>query len=71
MINKFAERLRELRIENGLKQSDVAQELGLSSSAIAKYEQGKNEPCLDLVIKTAEFFGVTTDYILGVDKSCL
>ncbi len=69
MINKFAERLKLLRIDKGLKQSDLALELGLSSSAIAKYEQGRNEPCLDLVIKIAAFFHVTTDYVLGVDNS--
>lgn len=67
MKNKFAQRMRELRKENGLTQNQVAKMMGLSESAIAKYEQGKNEPTLDFLIAIAKFFKTTTDDLLGLE----
>lgn len=67
MKNKFAQRMRELRKENGLTQNQVAKMMGLSESAIAKYEQGKNEPSLVFLISIAKFFKTTTDDLLGLE----
>ena len=67
MKNKFAQRMRELRKENGLTQNQVEKMMGLSESAIAKYEQGKNEPSLVFLISIAKFFKTTTDDLLGLE----
>ena len=62
----IAERLVELRHEKGLTQQQLADETGLSSSSIARWELRQSEPTASAIIKLAEFFEETTDYILGV-----
>ncbi len=58
--------MKELRTANGLSQMQLAQAVGLSQSAIAKWELGKTEPSASAIILLAAFFGETTDYLLGV-----
>lgn len=61
----FGAKLRWLRERNGLTQANLAQRIGLAShSHIAKVESGQDRPSLDLVIRIASLFGVTTDYLL-------
>lgn len=62
MIN---ERIRELRIEKGLTQRELAKELKLSSSTIAMYESGRRVPDHTILQQLATFFDVTIDYLLG------
>ena len=64
---KISEKLKTLRNEHELTQKQVAKSLGLGESAYAKYEQGKNEPNLELVICFAKFYKTTTDYLLGLE----
>lgn len=63
---KFKDRLRELRLANGLSQMQLANKLNISQSAIAKWELGKTEPTASAIILIAKYFHETTDYILGV-----
>ena len=63
---KFLERLKELRVAKGLSQMRLAQAVGISQSAIAKWELGKTEPTASAIILLATYFGETTDYLLGV-----
>ena len=65
-MNKFSNRLRELRKEAGLSQDQLAKKVGLTHTAIGLWEQGKRVPNLDAVILLAKFFGVSLDYIAGV-----
>lgn len=58
------DRLRKLREEMGLYQKDLADKLHITRATIASYETGKSSPSLDVVIKYADFFNCTTDYIL-------
>ena len=58
-------RLKILREEKGLKQDELANLLSISPSAVGMYERNEREPNDDLTIKFAEFFGVSTDYLLG------
>lgn len=58
-------RIKQLREELGLKQEELANKLSISPSAIGMYETNKREPNNELTIKLANFFGVTTDYLLG------
>lgn len=63
----FAERLTELRNERGLSQDALSAELGVSKNSIYHYENEKRVPDAYTVIRLARYFGVTTDYLLGLD----
>lgn len=63
---EFRERVKELRIEKGLSQMQLARALDISQSAIAKWELGKTEPTASAIILLARFFNETTDYLLGL-----
>ena len=69
MNNIFGERLKELREEKKLSQAGLSLELGLkiSSSAISFYEIGKREPSLSAAIEFAKYFGVSLDYLAGLE----
>ena len=58
-------RIKLLREEKGLKQDELSKILGVSPSAIGMYERDEREPNDDITLKLAEFFNVTTDYLLG------
>lgn len=63
----FKDRLKELRILNGLSQMQLSVKTGISQSAIAKWELGKTEPTASAIITLAIFFNESTDYMLGVE----
>lgn len=65
----FGERLLELRRAVGLTQKQVADELGIHSVTYLHYEKDQREPPLDMVVRIAAFYDVTTDYLLGVEQS--
>lgn len=58
-------RLKFLRGEKGLYQSDIAKILGISTSAVGFYENEKRDMSPEVIIKLANYFDVTTDYLLG------
>ncbi len=66
-MSKFSERLKELRLENGLTQIQLADEVGLSDAAIGLWENNKRVPNLDAVIVLAKYFKVSLDYIAGLE----
>ena len=57
-------RLKELRLEHGKKQTEIANMLKVQQNTYSQYETGKNEIPLEFLIKLAKFYNVTTDYIL-------
>lgn len=59
------ERLKELRIQRGLYQKDVATKLGVDRTTYVKYENGRSEPNHEMLQKLADIFETTTDYLLG------
>ena len=67
MNEKFCIRLKELRQENNLSQQTLAKQIGASQKAIDFWEKGINEPKLTYIINLANCFGVTTDYLLGLE----
>lgn len=67
-LNNMSQRLKRLRKENGLSQLQVAEKLYVTRSAYANYEQGTRQPGPDIIIKLAELYNVSTDYLLGVFK---
>ena len=61
----FGARLLSLRKEKGASQADVAEYIGLTVAAYQNYENGRREAGYDTISKLADFYGVTTDYLLG------
>jgi len=65
------ERLRELREHRGLSQTDVANDLHISRQSYNFYENGQREPNQEMLLKLADYYNVTTDYLLGRSNSPL
>ncbi|WP_425595529.1 helix-turn-helix domain-containing protein [Priestia flexa] len=61
----FGKRLATLRKEKGISQYEFADRIGFSRGQVANYEQGKREPDYETLQKIADFFDVSTDYLLG------
>ena len=60
-------RLKELREENNLTQTQVAELLNVKQNTYSQYENGKRQLSIDLLIKLAKFYKVSTDYILELE----
>lgn len=63
---KFKERLKALRIEHNLLQSELAKELEVSQRSISSWETGFREPDYKTLEKIAKYFKVSTDFLLGL-----
>lgn len=63
---QFGETLKQLRKGRGMTQSELGAKIGLSKAVISKYETGLGYPSFDVLILMAQFFGVSTDYMLGI-----
>ena len=61
-------RLRDLREDADLNQTQVAKYLGMSQTGYSKYETGENDIPTQVLIKLAGFYKTTTDYILGISN---
>ena len=68
-VSKFSTILSQLRKERGISQKKAATELGISQALLSHYEKGIRECGLDFIIKCSEYYGVTTDYLLGVSEN--
>lgn len=64
----FKKRIKELREDQKLSQLQLSRELGISQSAIAKWELGKTEPSACAIVGLCKFFDVSADYILGLEN---
>lgn len=58
-------RIRDLREDRDLNQTQVAKTLNMSQTGYSKYETGENDVPTGILIKLADFYGVSVDYILG------
>lgn len=58
-------RLKQLRKENDVSQIKLAMDLNLSQNTISRYETGVREADYETLIKLADYFGVSVDYLLG------
>ena len=65
----IGERLKQLRIKNGLKQQELADMFGLSSGTISFYESEQRKPDIDFIVAIAKYFDVSTDYLLGLTNA--
>ena len=63
----FADRLKDLMFEKGLNITMFSKEIGIPDSTISDWLNKKKRPIIDNLPKIALFFGVTTDYLLGLE----
>ena len=62
----YGQRIRELRIERGLTQAELAQMLNITQKTISKYENEFLDLNTNIIIACCEFFNVSSDYLLGI-----
>lgn len=62
---KLSERLHSLRKERKLTQENAANEMGIALRSYRRYESGEREPTASVLVQMADYYGVTTDYLLG------
>ena len=67
MVVSLADKLKNLRRSKKITQTELSKAIGMSSSVITHYESGDRMPSFDVLIKLAYFYGVTTDYLLGIN----
>ena len=65
----FSKRLKDLRNKRKLSQNDIADILNVKSNTISQYENGRREPDFSSLCRIADYFGVTTDYLLGIEDT--
>lgn len=61
----FPERIIQLKSERRLLQKDIASSIGLSLRAYQYYEKGQKEPTLSVLVRLADYFNVSLDYLVG------
>ncbi len=61
----FAQRLRYLRTSHNMTQTALAQKMQTTKGTISNYETGHSAPSFDMLLKIAQLFGVSTDFLLG------
>ena len=66
--NKFGQILKTLRLEKGISQRKLGEELGVVNQTVSFWESGAREPDFDTLIKITEYFNVTVGYLLGVEE---
>lgn len=64
-MSALSQRLLELRTERALSQAQIAKEVGVVVRAYQRYEYGQREPQLEVLIRMADFYGVSLDYLVG------
>ena len=68
MIYGLYDKIKNLRVCSGMNQVQLAKRLGVTKSAVNSWETGTNSPSLLFIIKLAQIFGVSTNYLLGVNE---
>lgn len=64
-MEKFHEKLKMLRKKKGLTQQKLAEILGIKQNSYSDWETGKNEPSLENLVKLADLFEVSLDWLFG------
>lgn len=61
------ERIRKLRLERNLSQVDLAKKLNVTKQSVSNWENDNIQPSIEMLVKLAEAFSVSTDYLLGLE----
>lgn len=65
----FAERIKYLRLSRSINQVQLAEKLGVAKQSVSNWENNNIMPSVEMLEKTADFFGVSTDYLLGREEN--
>lgn len=65
----FGSKLKELRIQNGLTQKQLADQLGVTKSVVSFYERQERTPSPEVLRKMAAIFRVSSDFLLDIDRT--
>lgn len=65
MVAKLSERLKQLRLEKDLRQDQLAKLVHVEKSSISMYENDVRQPSYEVLLRYADIFGVSVDYLLG------
>jgi transcriptional regulator with XRE-family HTH domain len=65
----LAEKIKQLRERTNLTQADLARQMGLTRSSVNAWEMGLSVPSTQYVVELAKTFGVSTDYLLGMEST--
>ena len=68
-MDNYYPRLRDLREDRDLSQQQVADYLGMKQPQYSRYERGLRDVPTDVLIRLAQFYNTTTDYILGLTNN--
>jgi len=68
MVN-LGNKIRTLRLERHITQTELSRRIGVSKAMVSSYELEQRSPSYEVLIKIAAFFGVTTDFLLGLEKN--
>ena len=66
---KLSENIRQFRKERGMTQEQLAEAMGVSISAVYKWESGQSTPAIQLILELADLFHTSTDVLLGYEWS--
>ena len=68
MLNKFAERLKEIRTENNISQHKFAALCNVQQSCVSKWERGVTLPDAEMIVVICQVLHVSADYLLGISN---
>ena len=71
VVHLFGDRLKELRKNKNISQEELGTFCGVAKNTISNWENNINRPDIDLVTKLADYFNVSTDYLLGFNQDDL
>lgn len=66
MLNQ---RIRELRCSRGWSQVELAKKLGLTKQTVSNWENDNIQPSIEMLMRLSKVYGVSTDYLLGLDET--
>jgi len=64
-MTSFSDRIVQLKTDRKMLQKDIASNIGLSLRAYQYYEKGQKEPTLSVLVRLADYFNVSMDYLAG------
>ena len=64
-------RIKEIRLQNGISQKQLALAIGVAQNTLSQYENGKRAPDFDTMARMSDYFHVSVDYLLGRDEEKL
>ena len=71
MTDKFNENLKKIRLASGLKQAEVAEKIGVAKNTYCNWENGTREPNILKIKALAKLFGVSVDYLVGMEENAV